>query len=154
MVFKPEVLIYNLSRRSIPSQKFFKDTVKKTLRILKEKEKEKIVLSLIFIDSQNSRRLNNYWRGKNKSTSVLSFSFNEILPTKSGKKDKILGDIFLCPEEIEKQSRKFNMSLRFFYQKLVVHSLLHFYGFTHKRKKDSQEMERLEDKILQTISKQ
>jgi len=140
MVFKPEVLIYNLDKQNIPSKRFFYDTIEKSLIVLKETRK--ISLSLIFVDSQNIRRLNNYWRGKNKETTILSFSSD----------DKILGDIFLCPEEIKKQVKKFNLSLDSFYQKLVVHSLLHLYGYTHNKKKDGLKMECLEDKILQSIS--
>jgi probable rRNA maturation factor len=141
MVFKPEVLIYNLDKQNIPSKRFFCGIIEKSLIVLKERRK--IALSLIFVDSQSIRRLNNYWRGKNKETTVLSFSFDE----------EMLGDIFLCPEEIKKQVKRFNLSLDSFYQKLVVHSLLHLYGYTHDKKKDRLKMERLEDKILRAISK-
>lgn len=140
MVFKPEVLIYNLDKQKIPSKRFFCGIIEKSLIVLKERRK--IALSLIFVDSQSIRRLNNYWRGKNKETTVLSFSFDE----------EMLGDIFLCPEEIKKQVKKFNLSLDSFYQKLVVHSLLHLYEYTHDKKKDRLKMEHLENKILQVIS--
>lgn len=143
MVLKPEVLIYNLTSQRIPSKNFFCDAIEKALGILKERKR--IYLSLIFIDSQNIRRLNNYWRGKNKPTSVLSFSL---------RKTEILGDIFLCPEEIKKQVEKFDVSLRFFYQKLVIHSLLHLYGHTHSREKNRKKMENLENKIFRKINKQ
>ena len=150
MVFKPEVLIYNLDRQNIPSKRFFCNVVEKSLVVLKERKR--IVLSLIFVDSQNIRRLNNYWRGKNKETTVLSFSLNETFPLELGKKEKILGDIFLCPEEIKRQVKIFNVSLDSFYQKLVVHSLLHLYGYTHDKKENKLKMERLENKILQAIN--
>jgi len=140
MVFKPEVLIYNLDRQNIPSKRFFCSIIEKSLIVLKEKKR--IVLSLIFVDSQNIRRLNNYWRGKDKETTVLSFPFEE----------EILGDIFLCPKEIKRQVKRFNMSLDSFYQKLVVHSLLHLYGYTHDKKSDRLKMERLEMNILKTIN--
>ena len=140
MVFKPEVLIYNLGRQNIPSKRFFCSIIEKSLIVLKEKKR--IVLSLIFVDSQNIRRLNNYWRGENKETTVLSFPFEE----------EILGDIFLCPKEIKRQVKRFNMSLDSFYQKLVVHSLLHLYGYTHDKKSDRLKMERLEKNILKTIN--
>ena len=141
MVFKPEVLIYNLDRQNIPSKRFFCSIVEKSLIVLKERKR--IVLSLIFIDSQNIRRLNNYWRGKDKETTVLSFSF----------KEEILGDIFLCPSEIKAQAKIFDISLEFFYEKLVVHSLLHLYGYTHGKKEDRLKMERLENKILKALNK-
>ena len=151
MVFKPEVLIYNLDKQNIPSKRFFCSIVEKSL--VKIGERKKIALSLIFVNSQNIRRLNNYWRGKNKATTVLSFPLNEILVMESVEKEKILGDIFLCPEEIKKQVKKFDISLDSFYQKLVVHSILHLYGYVHDKKKDKMKMERLENKILQAINK-
>ena len=151
MVFKSEVLIYNLDRQNIPSKRFFYSIVEKSLVQLKEKKK--IFLSLIFINSKNIRRLNNYWRGKNKATTVLSFPADEILLTESLEKEKILGDIFLCPEEIKKQVKEFDICLDCFYQKLVVHGILHLYGYTHGKKKDRMKMERLENKILQLINK-
>jgi len=151
MVFKPEVLIYNLNRQNIPSKRFFCSIVEKSL--VKIGERERIGLSLIFVNSQNIRRLNNYWRGKNKTTTVLSFHLNKIPATELGEKEKILGDIFLCPEEIEKQVKKFDISLDCFYQKLVVHSILHLYGYTHDKKNNGVEMEHLENKILQAINK-
>ena len=146
MVFKPEVLIYNLDRQNIPSKRFFCSIIEKSLIVLKERKR--IVLSLIFINSRNIRRLNNYWRGKNKKTTVLSFSLGEL-----GENEKMLGDIFLCSSEIKAQAKIFDISLEFFYQKLIVHSLLHLYGYTHDKKSDRLKMERLENKILQTINK-
>ncbi len=143
MVFKPEVLIYNLDRQNIPSKRFFYSIIEKSLTVLKGRKK--IVLSLIFVDSRNIRRLNNYWRGKNKKTTVLSFSLNED--------ENILGDIFLCSSEIKAQAKIFDISLESFYQKLVVHSLLHLYGYIHDKKEDRLKMERLENKILQAINK-
>ena len=142
MVFKPEVLIYNLDRQNIPSKRFFCSIVEKSLIVLKERKR--MVLSLIFIDSQNIRRLNNYWRGKDKETTILSFSL--------GEKGKILGDVFLCPEEIKRQVKRFNVSHNSFYQKLVVHSILHLYGYAHDKKSDRLKMERLENNILKTIN--
>ena len=151
MVFKPEVLIYNLDRQNVPSKRFFRSIIEKSL--VRLKERERIALSLIFVNSQNIRRLNNYWRDKNKTTTVLSFPLNEIPATELGEKEKILGDIFLCPEEIKKQVKKFDISLDCFYQKLVVHSILHLYGYVHDKKKNAIEMEDLENKILQVINK-
>lgn len=140
MVFKPEVLIYNLDRQNIPTKRFFCSIIEKSLIVLKERKK--VSLSLIFVNPQNIRRLNNYWRGKNEKTTILSFPFEE----------KILGDIFLCPEEIKRQAKRFNISINSFYQKLVVHGLLHLYGYTHNKKQDRLKMEHLENKILQVIS--
>ena len=68
-------------------------------------------------------------------------------------KEKVLGDIFLCPEEIENQARKTKISVLFFYKTLIVHSLLHLYGYSHNQKKEAQKMEILENKIIGLLNK-
>ena len=144
MVLKPEVLIYNLDRQNIPSKRFFCSIIERSLIILKERKR--IALSLIFINSKSIHRLNNYWRGYDKETTVLSFPLNE--------EGNILGDIFLCPKEIKKQAKIFGISIDFFYQNLIVHSLLHLYGYTHDKINDGLKMEHLEDKIIDVINKE
>ncbi|MDD3098221.1 MAG: rRNA maturation RNase YbeY [Candidatus Pacebacteria bacterium] len=150
MIPKTEILIYNLVKKEIPSQRFFQKLVEKSLVVLGEKKK--VNLSLIFIDAQDSKRLNNYWRNKNIVASVLSFPFHQSFPVKIKEKEKVLGDIFLCPEKIENQAREFKILLPSFYTKIVIHSLLHLYGYTHEKEKDSKKMERLENKILRFIN--
>lgn len=151
MVLKTEILIYNLSGRRIPSRKFLNDLIQEVLIFLKEKNK--IHLALVFIDPNASRKLNKHWRNKNTATTVLSFPLKENLPLKLLEKEKALGDIFLCPQEIEDQAKKAKIPVLFFYKKLIVHSLLHLYGYSHNQKKEAQKMEILENKIIDLLNK-
>jgi len=138
-----EIIIHNKSGHRIPSKKFFIKSIEKTLKVLAERKK--ITLALVFISPQESKKLNKYWRKKDKIALVLSFPLKNTVPSES----KLLGDIFFCPQEIEKQSVLYGLSRNDFYRKLTVHSLLHLYGYTHQRKKDTKQMELLEAKILQ-----
>ena len=149
MISKAEILIYNLTKQKIPSKKFFCELIKKALAALEEKNK--VSLSLIFISLRTSQQLNSYWRNKKKAASVLSFPLQEGFPIKSRKEDKSLGDIFLCPEEIELQAQTFKIPIYLFYKKLIIHSLLHLYGYRHSKARDREKMERLEDKIFRLI---
>lgn len=150
MIPKTEILIYNLVERNIPSQKFFQGLIKKILIALGEKKK--VSLSLIFIDAQESKKLNNYWRNKDIVSSVLSFPLYQNFPVELQKQEKILGDIFLCPEKIEEQIQDLEILPLLFYKKIIIHSLLHLYGYTHDKEKDRKKMERLENKILRFIN--
>jgi probable rRNA maturation factor len=127
-----EILIYNSTKDKI-SQKFLKESVKKILRYLKKQKKS---FSLILVSSSVMKQKNHYWRKKNQTTTVLTFSE---------------GDIFLCPEEIKKQALKRKISQKKFYQLLLVHSILHLFGYTHDGKKDTKIMECLEAKILHSL---
>lgn len=127
-----EILIYNCTKDKI-SQKFLKESVKKILNVLSKRINS---LALVLVSSSEIKKLNYYWRGKNKATTVLAFSE---------------GDIFLCPEEIKKQALKRKISQKKFYQLLLVHSILHLFGYTHDSPKDAKKMENLEHKLLAKI---
>jgi ssRNA-specific RNase YbeY (16S rRNA maturation enzyme) len=74
------------------SHKFLKESVKKILNVLPactDRPKRINSLALVLVSSSEIKKLNYYWRGKNKATTVLTFSE---------------GDVFLCPEEIKKQA--------------------------------------------------
>jgi len=140
-----EVLLFKKTKQKAPSRKFFLQVTKKTLQVLREKRK--VAVAFILISPQESRHLNQYWRKKNKAALVLSFPFRDpSFPSPFSR--ELLGDIFLCPERIKKEAPRFHLSLRDFYQRLIVHSLLHLYGYTHQGKKDTEEMERWERKII------
>ena len=87
------------------------------------------------VTPQRMRALNKQHRGKNKSTDVLSFPLNvkhDIL---------YLGDIFINNKEPRKR-----------FPWLLVHGLLHCFGFDHERsKKDEKVMFALQDEILTSL---
>jgi len=127
-----EILVHSFTEDKV-SQRFLKENTKKILRYLKKPAKP---ISLILVPPLEIKKLNDYWRGKNKATTALTFSE---------------GDIFLCPEEIKKQALKRKISQKKFYQLLLVHSILHLFGYTHDKKKDREKMENLENKLLAKI---
>ncbi|NMB92320.1 MAG: rRNA maturation RNase YbeY [Parcubacteria group bacterium] len=128
----PEILIYNLSSQKMPV-KFFKETIQRIFSIFKKKYP---AISLIILPEKEMKALNYYWRHKNKSTTILTFKE---------------GDIFLCPSVIIKQAKKRKISLEAFYKLLLVHGVLHLFGYTHDKLKDAKKMELLESKILQSL---
>lgn len=140
-----EVLLIKRVKQKIPPRKFFLQVAKKTLKTLKEKRK--VTVAFISISSRESQYLNQYWRKKSEAALVLSFPLKKSsFPSPSSR--RLLGDVFFCPEMIKKRAPYFQLSPRDFYQRLIVHSLLHLYGYTHQGKEDTKKMERLERKII------
>ena len=136
------------TKYSVPSRRWWKDIIQQSLSVLKEHNK--ISLTIIFISPIKSYNLNRSWRKKNKTGLILSFpgeqrEFSSINPL------KFIGDIFLCPQLIEKEARKQSISSRALYKKLVVHGLLHLYGYSHHSNKEWKKMRKMEDKILNNI---
>ena len=77
-------------------------------------------LSLVFIGEKRSRTLNKKYRGKNRSTNILSFPL-----------DKKSGEIFITPKVAERESKLFGRKLDNFMAFLFIHGLMHLKGHLH-----------------------
>lgn len=92
---------------------------------------KKYDLSLVFIGSTLSRRLNREYRGKDKPANVLSFPLS-----------KESGEIFIDIKEATKQAPSFGATAPKFIGQLFIHGLCHLKGFNHGSR-----MEKEEEKI-------
>lgn len=128
-----------------PSRAFKKESrsMKKTalgaLRFLGERRKR--VFIFLMTPSQ-MRSVNFKSRKQNRVTDVLSFS--EPKDFFYPRREKRLGEIYLCPS----CARERGETLEY----LLVHGLLHLFGFEHYTKKGTARMERKEKEILAAIS--
>jgi len=77
-------------------------------------------LSLVFVDSKFSRRLNRIYREINKPTNILSFPLS-----------KTSGEIFIDLTQAKKEFKKFDLTFSQFITFLFIHGLLHLKGMTH-----------------------
>ncbi|MBC7334106.1 MAG: rRNA maturation RNase YbeY [Actinobacteria bacterium] len=150
-------------------------------------------LNIVFVDREEIKNLNKKYRGVNKETDVLSFSYNgdkDIL----GFEESIdafrdehgfytLGEIIICPEVAEENIKKdvgitkdveecirkevvnlkkgaetstgadqdidWNLNLELIL--LIIHGILHVYGYDHEEKEDRAKMENIQKSILQDV---
>ena len=106
---------------------------------------------LLFLISLIKKRTQYKYRKKNKSTDVLSFpSFSPNNLKLIKKKNLYVGDIATCYEIIDTRSDENNFFLEF--DKAWVHGLLHLVGYDHRKNKDYFEMNRIEKRILNSIT--
>ena len=77
-------------------------------------------LSLVFIGESKSKKLNASYRGKNKSTNILSFPI-----------DNKTGEIFITLKVLERQKKSFGRKTDNFAAFLFIHGLLHLKGHEH-----------------------
>ncbi|MFA5133193.1 MAG: rRNA maturation RNase YbeY [Patescibacteria group bacterium] len=120
------------------------------IKILKLKKLEKIVsaefkknglISIAFVGKETIKRLNKDYRFKDKATDVLTFVMGE-------RGDEYLGEILLCLKEIKKRAKVSGKSQEETAVYLIVHGTCHIFGFTHNNKKNTEEMEKREKRIL------
>ena len=137
---KHEVLIYNKTKHRV-SEKLIKSVISGALEFLEIKQP--VELAVLVVDRAEIKLLNKVWRKKDEIPDELSFGLNSRLPAGRVKfaKDGInvisLGEIVL---NVDKISNKNYLS------KLLIHSLLHLLGYSHKQ------MERVEVKVFKHLN--
>jgi rRNA maturation RNase YbeY len=88
-------------------------------------------LSVLFAGDHVVRTLNRQYRGKDRTTDVLSFALRE--GPFANLQPEFLGDIIISVPVAAKQAREAGHSLAREIELLLVHGLLHLLGYDHER---------------------
>ncbi|MCL2571507.1 MAG: rRNA maturation RNase YbeY [Defluviitaleaceae bacterium] len=104
-------------------------------------------VSISFINAEEIRVLNRDYRGKDTATDVLSFPINDELAMGSIS----LGDIVICMDVAREQAKEYGHSLNRELAFLLVHGLLHLFGYEHETSEDETEMKAAQNDILNTL---
>lgn len=99
-------------------------------------------INIIFVNKKDMFLVNKKFRNKNVVTDVLSFSFLNINKIY---KINFLGDILFCPFKIFIKSNFIKYNYLKYFSILTIHSVLHLLGFKHKKIKDFNIMNMLEN---------
>lgn len=107
-------------------------------------------VSIAFVDNDEIHELNREWRGIDKPTDVLSFECDDPFDASIGADDTIeLGDVILAPAVIAAQAPQFNTTPADEMRLMLVHGLMHLFGYDHMTEEDALEMEAHERFVLQ-----
>ncbi len=109
---------------------------------------KKISLTLLLSNNKNIKKLNKFFRGKNKSTDILSFPLNK--KTKISK-NTYLGDIIISYNYLDKPR---SQDVKLFKEKVVkifIHGFLHLMAFDHKKNKDYLKMLKEENFLFKSV---
>lgn len=97
--------------------------------------------TVCLVDDREMRRLNRSFRGKNKTTDVLSFP--------AGERNGYLGDIAISPAVARRNAREHGRPVSRELRILALHGVLHLLGYDHET--DSGQMERLEGRLRRRL---
>jgi probable rRNA maturation factor len=108
--------------------------------------------TVAFISDRRMTELNNFFRGKNSTTDVLSFphesdEFGDSFAD-ADEKD-FLGDIVISAEQAGRQAKENGLTLENEVQQLILHGILHLVGYDHET--DEGEMNTLELKLRKKL---
>lgn len=103
--------------------------------------------SLNLSNNEEIEKLNSQYRGKSCPTNCLSFPVQEIILKKLND-FVILGDIIFAYKVVKDESFNQEKEFKNHFIHLLVHSLLHLFGYDHELEKEALVMEALEIEIL------
>jgi probable rRNA maturation factor len=108
---------------------------------------EKVNIEASFCTSKEIQKINKEFRGKDKATNVLSFPDKELTKVSN----TCIGEILICNDVLEKESKEQNKNMFDHFVHLTVHSMLHMVGYGHDVANNAILMENKEVKFLSKI---
>ena len=108
---------------------------------------EKVNIEASFCTSKEIQKINKQFRGKDQATNVLSFPDKELTKVSN----TCIGEILICNDVLEKESKEQNKNMFDHFVHLTVHSMLHMVGYGHDVANNAILMENKEVKFLSKI---
>lgn len=126
------------------------------LSVLKALSLPDLEVSIVFVSDRRMRLLNRNYRGKDKTTDVLSFSYAEdrvlqlgSLPVLGLVAGDYLGDVVISVEMAARDAEQLGLTFDDEVKRLIIHGMLHLCGYDHEV--DDGEMLRLEQKLRRRL---
>lgn len=107
-------------------------------------------ISILLVGDRRMRKLNLYYRGKDKTTDVLSFPQIDISNLPSDSSSLLLGDIVINLHQAKRQAVERGLNLYDEIYQLLIHGLLHLLGYDHEiNRYHAKKMRRLERELFE-----
>ena len=113
-----------------------------------------LILGVILTDDAEQRELNRTYRGRDAATNVLAFALADLAadPAQAPAGSPVLlGDVVLAFGTVMRESAEQRKPLSDHLRHLVVHGVLHLWGFDHQDAETAAGMEAREVEILQAL---
>jgi len=124
-----------------------------------EKFEKRAEISVLFVDNEQIREINNDFRQIDSATDVLSFPMLDFAGNKvidnvgdSYLGVVVLGDIVISLEKAAAQAEEYGHSYEREVGFLVCHSMLHLLGYDHESEEERAVMREKEEAVLEKIS--
>lgn len=108
-------------------------------------------LGLRFVSEREIENLNRRYRGVRRPTDVLAFG-SEFLenasPRTSGQSVHELGDVIIAPAYARREARRRSIDVSEELLRLMIHGMLHLFGFDHANERDEAQMFKIQEDLL------
>jgi probable rRNA maturation factor len=143
MLKRNKIVLQKISQCIIPSRYYLKRWVNHVL--IGRSPPTEVVIRVV--DEAESAFWNKKYRHQSGPTNVLSFRFDAEIELD----DLILGDLLVCAPLVAREAQEQEKSLHAHWAHLVIHGTLHLLGYDHVHRKEAQQMEALEIKLLDAL---
>lgn len=123
-------------------------------------------VSVTLVNKEQIHQTNLEFRQVDRPTDVLSFPmmeydkpgdfegsrFMDTLTVSPETGEVLLGDIVLCEEVLKAQAEEYGHSVLREYSFLIMHSMLHLFGFDHMEEDERLQMEDLQKEIMNQMN--
>lgn len=106
-------------------------------------------VTVAFLSDRTMRDLNRRFRGRRETTDVLSFPEEQHPFEQTTEDGRRLGDVVISVERAAAQAAEHGLTLDDELAQLILHGLLHLYGYDHEA--DRGEMNRIELKLRRRL---
>lgn len=140
-------MIKNLEIYSDNFFKVNKNIIHKIISYIKSKHLLKIdSLEINFVASDTIHKMNNEYLGHNYPTDVISFNY-------SNESNNLDGEIFICYQIAEENSKIFKVKYDNEIKRLIIHGVLHLIGYDDTTLLKRRKMKIVEDGLLVYVNK-
>jgi len=105
-------------------------------------------VSLVFVDDAFIRELTGKYLGDRRATDVLAFPLLDGPEAGTAGSDDLLGEIYISTDRAVEQARRRHLALSVEVARLIVHGLLHLFGYRDDTPSARREMLRRQEKLL------
>jgi len=97
--------------------------------VVRDLKPDASVVNFIFVNDRQIRVLNRRFLKRDRPTNVISFNSDE---SRVPGEPRLLGEVYVSRDRARAQAREYGVSYSSELRRLVLHGLLHLFGFTHR----------------------
>lgn len=131
----------------IPKKLDFKKSIirKVVLELSKELGFSIISVNVSFVDNKEILELNGKYLNHHFTTDILTFNYN-------GSNTDLDGEIIISYDDAIENAKRFNITGKEEYLRLIVHGILHLVGYDDQQKNDKLKMKRKETSLVKKLN--
>ncbi len=144
-----KIVIQKITSEKLPINQII---LKKWINVVlaNQKHEKNFELCLRIVEPNEIQNLNQKYRKINKPTNVLAFP-NSIPEYFLNKNIQFIGDIVICPQVLATEALAQNISIDSHWAHIIIHGILHLFGYDHQFDSDTAKMQGQEIALLAKI---